>query len=185
MKKPVITLLHVKNLFILSSVLVLLCGCSAPPADPAPDPAVFTKSAAEITWNITTDPLLLENESPSPEMLSILFGAQIAVDEINASGGINGTLIAFCVNDTVSDFCLSYTDASVECRAVQDGLLSISITDRSLSEDQSADSKRQAFYDKYQKMYASEPNFYAIAAYDCMYQLKQFLEQETVSLPIE
>lgn len=182
MMKPVTVLLYAKNLFILSAVLVLLCSCSAPPADHTPDPTVFTKSAAEVTWNIITDPLLLDNEAPSAEILSVLFGAQIAVDEINASGGINGSLIAFCVTDTASDFCLSCTDNAVECRTVQDNLLLFCITDTSSTSQETASfrSLHTNFPDIYQKMYANEPNFYATASYDCLYILKDMLEQDDV-----
>lgn len=138
------------------------------------------------TWNIKG---LAASDTASIEALSVQFGAQIAIDEINAQGGINGYLMAFCTDDCTTAFRLSASDTSVELLLDPEGLL---LMHTSLPEETGLlhDTpviyhNPEQFIQKYSKMYGTEPSDYATLAYQLIYLLKDLLEEHDIGIAAE
>lgn len=172
MKKASISL----SFILLSLILCTLSGCEDTPSDREISTAQNTQTDMAGTWNLSG--MNSETTSPSPNHLAIQFGAQIAVDEINAEGGINGVLLAFCFDDSADSFRLTAADSSVDIWAAPKGTLLVSLPNSTNDfEINTNHGSALQFIHKYQQMYGSEPDIYATSAYDCVYLLKTVLEQ--------
>ena len=141
--------------------------------------AAVSPEDVENTWNLKGISEISENTSP--EALQVQFGAQIALDEINATGGINDTLLAFCSSSTDQAFHILATDTSMELWYDHDEFLLSNITKPvDFSESQKDGTLPQAplpFCQKYKQMYGSEPDFYTTTAYCFIYYLRYQLEE--------
>ncbi len=111
-------------------------------------------------------------------------GAQIAVDEINMTGGIHGAMIEFIFDDGTlkeehdSLFVLSTTGSTIDIMVDQTNVYQISITDRNLD---ATDDATLYLTQMHQMMYGEAPSQLAASAYDGIRILKAAMEDSGVS----
>ncbi len=143
------------------------------------------------SWKISG--LGTDTTAVTKESLAIQFGAQLAIDEINAEGGINGSMLEFSFLEEDNRFRLepSGDSVSIFVDPLNEFLMSLpdmgngeEYSDNSVGEDVIQPSFTEeteketviTFVERYKQMYGSEPDQIAAAAYDSIYILKSVLE---------
>ncbi len=150
--------------FAILSLAFILNGCSLKTAKEAPVVLDPPKS-----WYISGIPE--DATEVSSTALYVQFGSQIAIDELNAADGIMDAMIAFSFEPKDTKFIITATENSVDIYLEPEGIC--------LKSFPAADMKEapEPFKEKYMQMFGSEPDTFAIAAYECIYYIKEVLTE--------
>lgn len=158
--------------------VTVACGHSRQSGNTATDAPIVLEESG--TWKISG--FGSDAEGFTVYDLAVQFGAQIAIDEINAAGGIKGTLIEFCFEANENMFRLVPTDSSVDIIANPEGTLLVSLPAENGSfHADAADETTVSFVTKYKQMFGNEPDVFAAAAYDSVYLIKAVLEEAGIT----
>lgn len=176
-KRGPVFLRSILTFCVVLGMMLGIVACSGDIQQNQDDTEMAMASAEAGSWKISG--VGIDETEITVEKLSVQCGAQIAIDEINVAGGMNGFMVEFSYIPGENRFGLIPAGTELNIVAYPANIL---LGSSSVSFDaDTADEALNQFAIQYEQMFGAVPDQMATAAYRSVYRIKSALEQSDVT----